>query len=336
PGRCVTVAVAAAACGLVPAVAAGSGDAGAPMAFRMHDDRVIESSALALSRTHPGLAYTVNDSGHDAEVLVVSLQDGAVVGEATLADAENDDFEALSPARGGRLIVGDIGDNDAERDSVQLHVIDEPAAGDSRMRPRTVELTYPGGARDAETVVAVGDTVYVVSKEALGSVYAAPVLASSRDRFALRRVASAPSVVTDGALLPDGDVVLRSYNEGYLVRRPGWRVLSSFPLPRTQLGESVASMERGRRVYVGSEGLHSPVYVVRVPTAEAARADAGASADRPGAPTPGETAPEGAGDSDGLQARPTGYLVAVAAALLIGFLVRRRRRRRGRPPIQLR
>jgi hypothetical protein len=261
------VLLSAAVCGLVPAVAAGSGDPAAPMAFRMHDEQVIESSALALSRTHPGLAYTVNDSGHAAEVLVVSLKDGAVVGRATLAGTENDDFEALSPAPGGRLLVGDIGDNDAERDSVELYVLEEPAAGDSAVRPRTVELTYPDGARDAETVVAVGETVYVVSKEVLGGVYAAPVLAAARDEYMLRRVATAPSVVTDGSPLPDGDVVLRGYDRGYLVRRPGWRVLTSFPLPRTELGESVATTERGRRVYVGSEGSHSPVFVVRVPTA---------------------------------------------------------------------
>jgi MYXO-CTERM domain-containing protein len=326
--RRTAVVVSAAVCGLVPAVAAGSGDAGVPMAFRMHDDRVIESSALALSRTHPGLAYTVNDSGHEAEVLVVSLQDGSVVGQATLAGAENDDFEALSPARGGRLLVGDIGDNDFERDSVELYVIDEPAAGDSEVHPRTVELTYPGGPRDAETVVAIGDTVYVVSKEALGGVYAAPVLGSSRDRFTLRRVATAPGVVTDGALLADGDVMLRSYNEGYLVRMPGWRVLTSFPLPRTQLGESVAAPPRGRRVYVGSEGSDSPVYRVRVPTAaevpRPARSPAG-----PAKAAPDETAPSAdeAEQSEGPLGRPTGYVVAVAAALVLGFLLRRRRRR---------
>jgi hypothetical protein len=327
------VLLSAAVCGLVPTVAAGSGDAAPPMAFRMHDDRVIESSALAVSRTHPGLAYTINDSGGDAEVLVVSLKDGAVVGEATLAGAENDDFEALSPAPGGRLLVGDVGDNDAERDSVEVYVLDEPGAGDSVVRPRTVALTYPDGARDAETVVAVGKTVYVVSKEMLGGVYAAPVLASARDELTLRRVATAPSVVTDGALLPDGDVVLRGYDRGYLVRRPGWRVLASFPLPRTQLGESVASTGRGRRVYVGSEGSDSPVYLVRVPTATEATRGPTEAGGAPGRHTPDR---DTAGSPDGIRARPTGYLVAVAGAVLLGLVVRHRRRRRGSPPIRLR
>jgi hypothetical protein len=314
---------------------AGRGDT-RPL-FRIRDHRVIESSGLAVSRTRPGLAYTVNDSGDDAQVLVLSLRDGSVVGETTLTGAEPDDFEALAPAPGGRLLVGDTGDNDAERDSVEVYVIGEPARGVREVQPRTVELTYPDGPRDAEALVAAGDTVFVVSKEVFGSVYAAPALASSRDAFTLRRVAAAPSVVTDGALLPDGDVVLRGYGRGYLVRRPGWRVAGSFPLPRTQQGETVASRAHGRDVYVGSEGLQSPLYLVRAPTVtELARSDAPRSAGAAG-PAGRAGAAHGRPDDPGFpRARPAGYLVAAAAALVIGWLARRRRKRRGRPPIQIR
>jgi len=334
------------AAGSASAGTGGDGGAGtggahgrASLAFRIDDDRVIESSGLAVSRTHPGLAYTVNDSGDDARVLVLSTRDGSVVGETTLAGAQPDDFEALSPAPGGRLLVGDIGDNDAERDSVEVYVIAEPAAGDHRVRPRTVSLTYPGGPRDAEALVADGRTVYVVSKELVGGVYAAPVLGSGRDRLALRRVAAAPSIVTDGALLPDGDVVLRGYYRGYLVALPGWRVRTSFALPPTVQGETVASAARGRDVYVGSEGTHSPVYRVPVPTAaQAAKASGRASARASGAP--GQAGQRQRGHSplpaDFPRARPAGYLVAAAVLVAIALYVWRRRRRRGRPPITLR
>jgi len=317
----------------------GAPDEHASLAFRIDDDRVIESSGLAVSRSHPGLAYTVNDSGDDARVLVLSTRDGSVVGQTTLAGAQPDDFEALSPAPGGRLLVGDIGDNDAERDSVEVYVIGEPAAGDHQVRPRTVSLTYPGGPRDAEALVADGRTVYVVSKELVGGVYAAPVLGSDRDSFALRRVAAAPSVVTDGALLPDGDVVLRGYSRGFLVGLPGWRVRTSFPLPLTEQGETVASGVRGRDVYVGSEGTHSPVYRVPVPTAaEAAEAGGQAPPDTSGSPGRAgqhrrEHDPE---PVDLSRARPAGYLVVAAVVVAIVLYVWRRRRRRGPPPITLR
>jgi hypothetical protein len=308
----------------------GGGGSGPSPAFRIDDDRVTESSGLTVSRTHPGLVYTVNDSGDEARVLVLSMRDGSVVGETRLVDARADDFEALSPAPGGRLLVGDIGDNDAERDSVEVYVIDEPSAGDHEVRPRTVSLTYPGGPRDAEALVAVGETVYVVSKELVGGVYAAPVLGSPLDSFTLRRVAAAPSIVTDGALLPDGDVVLRGYYRGYLVRLPGWRVLTSFALPRTEQGETVASAVHGREVLTGSEGSHSPVYRVPVPTrAQAARVGDQASprSHRDRGHDPLEYFP---------RLRPAGYLVAAAVVVTLAFLGWRRRRRRARPPITLR
>jgi hypothetical protein len=313
----------------IPAAAGGRGsDDRARLVFRIDDERVVESSGLAVSRTRPGLAYTVNDSGDDARVFVLSMRDGAVVGETTLAGTEAEDFEAVAPAPGGRLVVGDIGDNDAERDSVEVYVIDEPRRGTRTVRPRTVALTYPGGPRDAEALVVRRPTLFVVSKEVFGGVYAARVLGSSRDRYRLRRVADAPSIVTDAALLADGDVVLRDYGRAHVVELPRWRVRETFRLPRVEQGETLASAPAGRRVYVGSEGGSSPVYVVDVPSAVPEDARAGS----PSTPEPQQ--PEA---QDRPRARPTGYLVAVAAALLIGLVLRGyRRRRRGRPPIQIR
>jgi hypothetical protein len=202
-----------------------------------------------------------------------------------------------------------------------------------------VSLTYPGGPRDAETLVAVGRTVYVVSKELVGGVFAAPVLGSPRDSFTMRRVASAPSILTDGALLPDGDVVLRGYYRGFLVGLPGWRVQSSFALPPVDQGETVASFGHGREVLVGSEGSDSPVYRVPVPTS----AQASRPADRASPRASGSPDRAGRGDRghDPLPAdfprvvQSTGYLVLAAVAVLIALLLWRRRRRR-RPPITLR
>lgn len=317
-------------CGAVPAVASDDGS-GADMMFRIHDARVIESSGLALSRTHPGLAYTVNDSGDDARVLVLSMRDGSVVGETSLTGAHADDFEALAPAPGGRLVVGDIGDNDAERDSVEAYVLPEPGRGSGQARPRTVSLTYADGPRDAEAIVVGDRTLYVVSKDFLGGVYRAPLLGSKASHMTLRRVASAPSVVTDAALLADGDVVMRNYDRGFVASFPDWRVQASYRLPRVEQGETVAAALRGRRIYVGTEGSHSPVYEVAVPAAAAAatpdRAQSGVTA-----------AQQREQQAEGRpRARPTGYIVAVAAAMVVGFLVRHWRRRRGhRPPIEIR
>jgi len=342
--RRVLVVVAVLACGMVPAVAQGD-DVDARLAFRINDDRVTESSGLSVSRTRPGLAYTVNDSGDDARVLTVSMRTGAVVGETRLAGVEAVDVEAMAPAPGGRLVVGDIGDNGGDRESVELYVIAEPGTGDADVEPRRVSLSYPGGPRDAEALLVAGRQVYVVTKSILGGqVLAAPVFASRHDAYGLRAVASAPSVVTDAARLADGDVVMRDYDRGYVVDLPGWRVRRSYALPRVEQGETMAAAPHGRRVYVGSEGSASPVFVLRVPqTAQRAQGQpqqSGTAGDQPTEPAQGQAQAQAQreqdGDDDGLdrpRARPPGYIVAVAAVLVIGLLVRRyRRRRRGRRP----
>ena len=152
-----------------------------------------------------------------------------------------------------------------------------------------------------------------------------------RDRFTLRRVASAPSVVTDATLLPDGDVVLRGYYRGFLVQLPGWRVRTSFALPQVEQGETVASTAHGREVLTGSEGSDSPVYRVTVPTLAQA-ADAGAQAS-PGSSASGSHAKQrDRGFSplppDFPRVHPSSYLVVAAAVVVLVFLAWRRRRRR--------
>jgi hypothetical protein len=332
--RRLLVVVAALACGMVPAVAQGD-DVDARLAFRIDDDRVTESSGLTVSRTRPGLAYTVNDSGDDARVLTVSMRTGAVVGETRLSGVEAVDVEALAPAPGGRLVVGDIGDNGADRESVELYVIAEPGPGDVDVEPRRVALSYPGGPRDAEALVVVGRGVYVVTKNILGGqVLTAPVFASRHDAYGLRPVASAPSVVTDAARLAEGDVVMRDYDRGYVVDLPRWRVRRSYALPRVQQGETMAAAPHARRVYVGSEGSGSPVFVLRVPEAgQQQPRQAGAVGDPQAQPAQGQGERDGDDDElDRPRARPPGYIIAVAAAMVIGLLVRRyRRRRRPRP-----
>jgi hypothetical protein len=329
---------AALACGMVPAVAQGE-DVDARLAFRIDDDRVTESSGLSVSRTRPGLAYTVNDSGDDARVLTVAMRTGAVVGETRLGGVVAVDVEALAPAPGGRLVVGDIGDNGADRESVELYVVAEPGPGDADVEPRRISLSYPGEPRDAEALVVAGRKVYVVTKSFLGGrVFTAPVFSSRHDAYVLRQVASAPSVVTDAARLADGDVVMRDYSRGYVVDLPRWRVRRSYALPRVEQGETMAAAARGRRVYVGSEGSASPVFVLRVPEAtrraQVRSQPTGAAGDQ--RTQPAQARDKGEREDDELdrpRARPPGYIVAVAAAMVVGLLVRRhRRRRRGRRP----
>ena len=68
--------------------------------------------------------------------------------------ARNDepaDVEAVAPAPDGGVWVGDIGDNLERRDEVWVHRV---TPGRSEPAPR-YGLRYPGGPRDAETLLAM-------------------------------------------------------------------------------------------------------------------------------------------------------------------------------------
>jgi hypothetical protein len=136
-------------------------------------------------------------------------------------------------------------------------------------------------------------------------------------------VADVPILVTDGAFLPDGRFVLRTYSAVYLYDRPGHQVAWA-PLPSQPQGESVAvSRPDGEQLLVGSEGLHSQVLAVPVPgspeaTSTATQSQGPADTEQPGPAEPARAA------NPWRWAAPAG-----AAALLLGAVllaVRRRRR----------
>ncbi len=235
--------------------------------FTMHDPRIDESSSLVVSSVHPGLAYTANDSGDGAFIYTVDMSTGDTVGVTTLSGVEPTDVEAMASGPGDTLYVADIGDNSASRDSVTVYWIDQPGRGDTTVDARSATLEYPGGARDAEAVLVDPATgqLFVVSKELFGgTIYAAPTPLSSDHVNRLQPVGTAPSLVTDGAFLPSGEAVLRTYTTAAVYDPVGWTALSSTALPPQPQGESIAALAGPARVLVGSEGEESAVYRLRL------------------------------------------------------------------------
>jgi hypothetical protein len=82
---------------------------------------VPEASGLAVSRRHPGLLWTHNDSGNATELFAVDTS-GSLQGRLRLPTRTRD-FEDISagpcPA-GDCLYIADIGDNQLARSRVQL------------------------------------------------------------------------------------------------------------------------------------------------------------------------------------------------------------------------
>ncbi len=75
----------------------------------VQDPRIIESSGLI---ARDGDFLTVNDSGDSGRVFVVDGKTGQTIGVTSWSDSASD-VEAIAPAGGDRIWVGDIGDNDA-------------------------------------------------------------------------------------------------------------------------------------------------------------------------------------------------------------------------------
>ena len=145
------------------------------------DGDVDEASGLAGSPQHEGVLWTHND-GDDGRLFALS-DAGEVLGQVEVPADSAVDWEDLSSVTlGGEswLVVGDIGDNDAERSEVAVVWVPEPAdpeAVTSLPAVTRVPATLPGGPADAEALFvdpATG-TPHLVTRDAdEARVYALP------------------------------------------------------------------------------------------------------------------------------------------------------------------
>lgn len=189
---------------------------------------VTETSGAALSRAHPGILWTHEDSGNEPEVVAVDAR-GALAGRVRLPGARNRDWEdmARGPCGAGTtgdcLYLADIGDNEARHGTVRLYRVPEPAPRDAETAPpEEFRARYPGGPRDAEALAVLPDgAVYVITKgrDTPVEVYRWPTPLSAGNTVTLERLRElAPQpdqpggMVTAAAASPDGrHVAIRSY-----------------------------------------------------------------------------------------------------------------------------
>jgi hypothetical protein len=232
-----------------------------------------EASGVALSRRVPGRLWSHNDSGQ--AVLFALDERGAVTVRVAVTGAAVEDWEAIAagPCPGGScLFVADIGDNDAERKSVVIYRIPEPAANETSVTvAAAITLMYPDGAHDAESLLVTDDgDMLIVTKGESGpvGVYRVPASARAGAAATLERVgapiqgkATPEQRITDGTVSSDGQwIALRSLASLVFYRtadfvKGEWREvrrvdLTSLSEPQ---GEAVA-LGAGNTVYLAGEG----------------------------------------------------------------------------------
>jgi hypothetical protein len=147
-----------------------------------------EASGVAASRNNPGVLWTENDSGNAAVVYAIDSQGRNLGTYALPGNTDNEDI-GIGPGpvtNVSYLYVTDIGDNNSVRASIAIYQTPEPAvyfwqtnspvSGRAMKGPRTITLTYPDGAHDAEAefVDPVTGDWFVLTKSNTSSIYTAP------------------------------------------------------------------------------------------------------------------------------------------------------------------
>jgi hypothetical protein len=308
------------------------------MVSRMANRQIVEASGLAVSATIPDLAYTLNDSNNAPVVYAIKISTGQTVGRADLSKFKPKDTESLYVDPRGQMWVGDLGDNDHDRNDVSMIVFPEPGLGAHKITAaQRFGVKYAGGAKANVEAMLVNPTsgqVFLASKNlegGPGTVYSLSNLQPGIRNLATPMNVRIPGEVTDGTFSPDGSLVLlRTYSSVWIADPTNWNMLRQMRLPRPNKSESIA-LERGDQSFLlGGEGEDSPLLRVALPLnpvkdkVQKDIDDTGETDSRASAPwgLPGEV-------PDGAFGVPTkaiaGFGIAIVAALVFGAVLLRRR-----------
>jgi len=132
----------------------------------MTDPDLTESSGLVASRNFPGVFWTHNDHG-DAPKLFAIIREGGTIGKFKVTGATISDWEDISIDDSGNLYIADIGNNDLNRNEVQVYQITEPhprGSGSVRVT-RAWHLKFPHAPKNCEAFFVYNNSGYLLSKE---------------------------------------------------------------------------------------------------------------------------------------------------------------------------
>ena len=245
----------------------------APIALGTLDEASIdEASGLAASRLHPFLLYTHNDSGGEPEVYMIDTL-GKYQGKIKLDGVRNQDWEDISIGPGKEaeesyIYVADIGDNNAKRDKVQIYRFAEPTelAKEITVKPERITLTYPDGAKDAETVLVDpwnGDLLVLSKRDTSNTLYRATAEQLDGQDVVLEKVMKLPiTMAVGGDISADGkQILIKNYWAVYYWEREEGESLAEalarkpvqLPYKPEPQGEAIGFSASGDRYYTLSE-----------------------------------------------------------------------------------
>lgn len=237
---------------------------------RLENKKISESSGLAASRRHPGYYWTHNDSGGKPRLFCFDRQ-GKHIGTCQLKKAGNVDWEDMcSFTIDGKhkLLIGDVGDNQARRRSCRLYLLDEPDDPSDEVKDyHIIKLRYSTGPLDCEAigVDSVSRKLICVEKRWGLScrVLEAPYPGEELDQIVAKPIGrlSLP-LVTAMDISPDGRrALVLTMGQAYeFTRGPKetWRQAFAgrsrkIDMPARRQGETVCYDTDGRNIFLTSE-----------------------------------------------------------------------------------
>jgi hypothetical protein len=260
-------------------------------------DEIIESSGIAASKCQTDVLWTHNDSGDGAFIFAID-RTGEKLGVWKVTNAKNRDWEDIAAIKKPNgecfLYIGDIGDNQRERNDLTIYSVKEPTvegAGKTSTRKNplstepadAIKIQYPDSRQDAETLMIHPQTgdVYILTKRIRD---ASGVFKLSKDYSLdkinrLEKIAdfAVPAIpngfLTGGDISGDGRrVIVCDYFAAYEIVLPDnaknfdgiWREKpATIELGEREQGEAIGYSADAAAVYATSEKKNSPLIEVR-------------------------------------------------------------------------
>ncbi len=297
-------------------------------AFAFTDSRITECSGMATD-TSRSYYWAINDTETSGGRIYAVKPNGDTVSSIAYG-ADLYDTEALAYYN-GFFYVGDIGDNQATRETISVYVVSGSNPGGSKTTYTRYRFTYPDGAHDAEGMfISPSGRIFIVTKAATGAIYAAPTKLSTGSANKLTKVADAPAYATDATRLTDGRVAIRTYTSVTIYNGELKKVASTNTTVQKQ-GEAITQSLKGTSLLLASEGKYSSVLAASVPTSSSASttpttsATPTASATTAKASASASASTATAAPASGSGGTQTVLFVAGGVALLAGLIVFLRR-----------
>lgn len=277
---------------------ADSANIEAPEPALITSQYISEASGIAASHRNDSLLWLINDSGNAPKLHAVDNR-GQELASYTIKGTNNHDWEDLASFkyRGfPYILIADVGDNHAKRDTYQLHVVPEPDIAAAKQSKGVItpawsfRFRYEDGPRDCESVAVdtVRQKILLLSKRDNPPVlYELPLVPQSTGTLIAQRLGEIPPLPkpsqgylrlidilsyntqpTAMDISADGQslVVLTYGSAWYFSASQGssWlNVLATQPtevtLPPLKQAESAAFDASGKHIYVTSEKLPAPL-----------------------------------------------------------------------------